>query len=185
MDTPRDPAISDDRFKRTVERIGAEAFWLRTYQAAIEGMRVTSIGLDFFRVALNALKDARLVRLIRVLENDSRTASFWYLRRTNAALIEGAAKRAGLDLVELEHIAGRFVAIRNKTFMHIDKDGVFDPQQFYAEAGITHAQVARTIEGLWVTMKDVHVSVFGSEPRHDVYTGEDIRTLAALRDAAA
>jgi hypothetical protein len=100
-------------------------------------------------------------------------------------LIEAAAKRAGLDLAELEQIAERFVGIRNKTFMHIDKDGVFDPQHFYAEAGITHSQVARAIEGLWVTMKDVHTTVFGSEPRHDVYTGEDIRALAALRDAAA
>jgi hypothetical protein len=178
-------AISDERFRRTVERIGAEAFWLRTYQAAIEGMRVTSIGLDFFRVSLNALKDARLVRLIRVLEDDSRTASFWYLRRTNAPLIEGAAKRNRLDLTELQNIGERFVAIRNKTFMHIDKDGVFDPQQLYQDAGITHEQVAPAINGLWATMKAVHLAVFGEEPRHDVYDGGDIRYLASLRDAAA
>ena len=50
--------VSDARFRRTVERIGAEAFWLRTYQAAINGMKVDAIGLDFFRVSLNALKDA-------------------------------------------------------------------------------------------------------------------------------
>jgi hypothetical protein len=181
------PAPSDlsARFKRTVERIGAEAFWLRTYEAAIEGMRVKSIGLDFFRVSLNSLKDARLVRLIRVLENDSRSASFWYLRRTNAPLIEKAAKSAGLDLAALEVLAEKLVAIRNRTFMHIDKDGVFDPQQLYRDAGITHNQVARAIDGLWSTMKIVHGEVFGEEPRHDVYTGEDIRALAALRDAAA
>jgi hypothetical protein len=177
--------MDDARFKRTVERIGAEAFWLATYQTAIEGMRVKSIGLDFFRVALNALKDARLLRLMRVLESDSRTASFWYLRRTNAPLIEGAAKRAGLDLVELEEIGVRLLAIRNRTFMHIDKDAVFDPQVLYREAKVTHAQVSRAIIGLWTTMKDVHRQVFGENPRHDTYSGEDIRALAALRDAAA
>jgi hypothetical protein len=69
---------SDDRFNQTVKRIGAEAFWLHTYQSAIDSMkRVDAIGLDFFRVSLNALKDARLIRLIRALEDDSQTASFW------------------------------------------------------------------------------------------------------------
>ena len=39
------PPVIQDRFNRTVCRIAAEAFWLRTYQAAIEGMRVEAIGL--------------------------------------------------------------------------------------------------------------------------------------------
>jgi hypothetical protein len=174
-----------DRFKRTVERIGAEAFWLQTYETAIEGMRVESIGLDFFRVSLNSLKDARLVRLMRVLEDDSRTASFWYLRRSNAPMIEKAAASAGLDLTALEQLASKLVGIRNRTFMHIDKDDVFDTQRLYQDADITHDQVVRAIQGLWKTMKLVHVQVFGEEPAHTVYSGEDIRALAALRDAAA
>ena len=100
------PAHSDARFRRTVERIAAEAYWLDTYQNAINGMKgVDAIGLDFFRVSLNALKDARLVRLIRVLEDDSQTASFWYLLQCNACLAKKAAKKAGLDLVELRQIA--------------------------------------------------------------------------------
>src|SRR5678816_2797089 len=124
------PSTSDARFKRTVERIGAEAFWLRTYQAAICGMKVYAIGLDFFRVSLNALKDARLIRLIRALEDDSQTASFWYLLKSNERLVSMAAKQGGLDLAELRKVADGLVGIRNKTFVHIDKDGVFDPQSY-------------------------------------------------------
>ena len=61
------PAHSDARFKRTVERIAAEAYWLHTYQNAIGGMKgVTAVGLDFFRVSLNALKDASLIRRKRL-----------------------------------------------------------------------------------------------------------------------
>ena len=105
------PSTSDARFKRTVERIGAEAFWLRTYQAAICGMKVHAIGLDFFRVSLNALKDARLVRLIRLLEDDSQTASFWYLVRSNARLVR-KAEEGRLDLDELQTIAGKLRGIR-------------------------------------------------------------------------
>lgn len=175
---------SDERFNRTVERIASEAFWLRTYQAAINGMRVEAVGLDFFRVSLNALKDARLIRMIRVLEDDSETASFWYLLRCNGPLIDRAARKAGLDLAELKQIAARLRGIRNKTFVHIDKDGVFDPQQYYRDASLTNDKVAKFCDRLWETMKDVYLSVHGKELEHDVYSGEDIKVLARLRDEA-
>ncbi|MEW6353245.1 MAG: hypothetical protein AB1469_02945 [Pseudomonadota bacterium] len=177
-------AHSDARFKRVVERIGAEAFWLRTYQDAINGMKgVHAIGLDFFRVSLNALKDARLVRLIRVLEDDSQVASFWYLLKCNGRIVRASAKKGGLDLPKLGVAAKDLLAIRNKTFMHIDKDGVFDPQSFYKAAGLTNNDVERIIRGLWSTMNHLHVEVFGKEMQGDEYPGTDIRVLAKLRDA--
>lgn len=89
-------AHSDVRFQKVVERISAEAFWLRTYQHAINGMKgVDAIGLDFFRVALNSLKEARLIRLIRVLEDKPRVASFWYLHKCNPGIVKTAAKKGG------------------------------------------------------------------------------------------
>jgi HEPN superfamily AbiU2-like protein len=139
-------------------------------------------GLDFFRVSLNSLKDARLVRLIRVLDRDPRTASFWYLLRTNEPLIVRAAKAAKLDLVTLGTLADKLLPIRNRTFMHIDRDDVSEPQKLYDKAGITHAEVDRAIDGLWKTMKAVHCEVFGKDPEYDWYAGDDVRALADLRD---
>lgn len=177
-------AHSDERFKRVVQRIGAEAFWLRTYQDAINGMSgVHAIGLDFFRVALNALKDARLVRLIRVLEDDPQVASFWYLLKSNGRTVRAAAKKGGLDLRKLESAAAALLAIRNKTFMHIDKDGVFDPKSFYKAAGLTNNDVERIVRGLWSTMNYLNIEVYGKEIQGDAYPGTDIRILAELRDA--
>lgn len=177
-------AHSDARFKRVVERISAEAYWLRTYQDAINGMKgVHAIGLDFFRVSLNSLKDARLVRLIRVLEDDPQVASFWYLLKCNGRITRAAAKKGGLNLPELKAAAKALLGIRNKTFMHIDKDGVFDPQSFYKAAGLTNNDVERIIRGLWSTMNHLHLEVFGMEIAGDEYPGTDIRVLAELRDA--
>jgi len=177
---------SDARFRRAVERISAEAFWLRTYQDAINGMKgVHAVGLDFFRVSLNALKDARLVRLIRVLEDDPKVASFWYLLKSNARLVRAAAKKGGLDIPSLRATSKALLAIRTKTFMHIDKDGVFDPQSFYKAAGVTNNDVERIIRGLWRTMEYLHNEVFGTEIQGDEYPGTDIRALADLRDASA
>lgn len=168
-----------------MERISAEAFWLRTYQDAINGMNgVHAIGLDFFRVSLNALKEARLIRLIRVLEDDSKVASFWYLLKCNERMVRAAAKKGGLELPHLEVAAKSLLEIRNKTFMHIDKDGVFDPESFYKASGLTNPDVERMIRKLWSTMNHLHTDVFGKEIEGDEYPGTDIRILADLRDAS-
>ena len=173
---------SDARFQRTIERIGAETFWLHTYHKAICGLTVDAIGLDFFRVSLNALKDARLIRLIRILEDDSQTASFWYLYKSNEKLVKTFAKKCKFDIAWAKEISDKFVGIRNKTFVHIDKDGVFDPQKYYKDAGITHRDVENIIEGLWCLLQKLHIEVFDTEIEHDDYTGADIKNLADLRD---
>ena len=175
---------SDERYKRTVERIGAEAFWLYTYQKALCGLTVDAIGLDFFRVSMNALKDARIIRLIRVLEDDSKVASFWYLVRANEKLIDRAARKASFDIDLARRLADKFLGIRNKTFVHIDKDDVFDPSQLYQDASISHREIDEFIRGLWRLMKELHIEVLGEEIQCDDYTGEDIRYLADLRDRA-
>jgi hypothetical protein len=175
----------DARYKRTVERIAAEAYWLKTYQDAMAGMiGVDAIGLDLFRVALSAMKDARLIRLIRVLEDDSQTASFWYLLRCNQPQVQRASKKAGLDLVDLKAVATALKGIRDKTFVHIDKAGVFDPQAMYKAAGLTYSQIDRIVRALWGTMNYLHVEVFGREVQGDAYDASDIKVLAKLRDDA-
>jgi hypothetical protein len=176
---------SDARFRRTVERITKEVLWLHTYQNALDGMvGLQSIGLDFFRVAMTAIKDAQLIRLIRVLERDSKTSSFWYLLVANAPLVKKAAKTSKLDLEALSLAADRLRGIRDKTFVHIDKDGVFDPQKFYREAKFTNSEIKRIIDGLWNTMQRVYIAVLGEPLQHDGYSGKDIRKLVELRDAA-
>ena len=173
---------SKARFNRTIERVSAEAFWLYTYQKAICGLCIDTIGLDFFRVSHNALNDALLIRLIRILEDKPRNASFWYLYRSNEKLLEKIAKASDFDLEWVKVISDKFVGIRNKTFVHIDKDGVFEPQKFYDEAAITHNDVDKVIMGLWKVMQALHLEVLRKEIQGDNYTGDDIKHLADLRD---
>lgn len=173
---------SDKRYIRTVERISAEAFWLYTYEKALCGLTVDAIGLDFFRVSLNALKDARIIRLIRVLEDDSKVASFWYLVRANEKLMKKTAKETSFNIESAKSLAEKFIGIRNKTFVHIDKERVFDPGELYKEAGITHDEIDEFVNGLWRLMQRLHITILGKEVEGDNYTGEDIRYLADLRD---
>jgi hypothetical protein len=177
-------AHSNDRYRRTVRRIGAEAFWLKTYHVAICGMTVDAVGLDFFRVSLNALKEARLLRLIRVLEESKQAASFWYLLKQHPNQVHRAASNVGLDLAALKDLAPRLKTIRDETFIHIDHVGVFDSQAPYRKAAVTHAAVESAIMGLWEAMRLLHLEVLGENLVGDEYSGTDIRWLADLRDAA-
>ena len=72
----------------------------------------------------------------------------------------------------------------NKTFVHIDKNGVFDPQQYYIDAGLNVEKLTELCARLWESMADLYRSVFGEDFSGDVYAGEDIKILASLRDQA-
>ncbi|MCC2677321.1 MAG: hypothetical protein K0R58_4268 [Ramlibacter sp.] len=69
--------------------------------------------------------------------------------------------------------------------MHIDRIGVLNSQAPYAKAEVTHAEVDGAILGLWQTMRVLYVDVLGEELLGDEYSGDDIRWLADLRDAAS
>ena len=128
------------------------------------------------------LRDAQLIRLIRVLEDHRRVASFWYLHRSNQNMVNAALSRVGLDLNELQAIAERLPTVRDRTFVHIDKNDVFDPQKLYKDAGIAVGRVARVSVQLWEAMQEVHRLTHGSEFQADDYKGADIPMLAKLRD---
>ena len=172
-------------FNRAVTRITVEACWLHRYQISLDKLKSQEVvGTDFFRVAFIALQDARLVRLIRLLDENSRTASFWYLHRVNRHLVDSAALSAGLDLCRLKDISAKLRTIRNGTFIHIDKHHVFEPQTLYQEAAIEVQDISSVGGKLFETMKEIHRVAFDRDFEYDEYDGSDIAVLARLRDAA-
>jgi hypothetical protein len=128
------------RFWRAVRQLLAEVAWVRIEQRALERLEgVDAIGLDFFRVAQTALLGDRLLRLIRVLEQSSDVASIWYLHRC----VPG--EFAAVDVRRLETLSRHLKTVRDKTFVHIDKSAVFDPQAIYERRG---SQLRRSF-GQW------------------------------------
>jgi hypothetical protein len=171
------------RFRRVVERIGKEAFWLYTEDIALRALgTVYSRGLDFFRVAHVGIQGDRMIRLIRILEEDAQVASFWYLYRCEPTAVEKAARAANVDLKFLRDLEARLKTIRDKVFVHIDKHGVFDPNKIYKDAGVTHKDVRKAAESLWHTVQELHNDLFGRHIVYDRYTGDDIVLLAKARD---
>jgi len=171
------------RYRRTVERVTTETCWLCAEQTALVALgTVDAVGIDFFRVAFTGLLGDRLLRLLRILEEDTRVASFWYLHRCNPKGVERALRSAATSLRDLRDFSRGLRSIRDKVFVHIDKAGVFDPEKIYKDAGIKDSEVAKIIRGLWTAMQDLYAATFGSAYQHDVYSGDDIALLEQCRN---
>ena len=173
----------EDRFVRTTERLLYEVHCLRTEQVALRSLSgQQSYGLDFFRVAFKALIGDRDIRLIRVFEESKRVSSFWYLHRCEPKLIEKLLEDTGVRINDLRDLSEQLKCIRDKTFVHIDKDRVFDPTKVWEEAGIGVEDVQQAIEALWFVLNKLYLDKTGDEFRYDEYSGKDILRLLELRN---
>ena len=145
------------RFERTTVRLISEVHNLRGTQAALEALQKTRAGM-FYQIAASALQSDRLIRLIRVLENEKEVASFWYLYRCEPRNVG-----AEIDIKRLRDFSQRLKRVRDKTFVHIDKDAVFDPEAIYREVAITGSEIIWSIEGVWKTLNRLYSQVFAGK----------------------
>jgi hypothetical protein len=88
-----------------------------------------------------------MIRLIRVLDLDSKTCSFWYLHR--CGLFDAGV---GIDSKKLKEFSKKLRGVRNKVFVHIDQDAVVDPQKYYKDANINDADIAYAIDEVWTVL---------------------------------
>jgi len=174
------------RYEHAVERITFEALWLfNDHTALVHLIGVDSLGLDFFRVAANALLGDLLVRLARVFEDKPKqVASFWYLHKCNNKPIEQVLIQCGGSLDDLKDFSRRIKGIRDQTLVHIDKQRVKDRQGIYQQAGIRGREVEQTVHLLWAMMQAVYRDTFGQPFSQSPYSGQDIAAFVKCRDAA-
>ena len=173
------PEQARPRFLRALKRLLREIVLLRFEQTALKTLDGKySVGFDFFAIAQTAIYGDRLIRLVRLLEDDAEVASFWYLNRCAPRAVKKSLTRAGLTVDEVADLSSRLKKVRDKVFVHIDKEGLFNPQQIYEEADIRGSQIQRVIEALWYSVNDVYVEATGEkfEAPPD-YDGNDIVRL--------
>lgn len=175
---------SAPRVARSVLRLLREVRWIKTEQTALERLErledkdVSS--LDFFQVAHTALMGERLIRLVRVFEDSAEVASFWYLHRCRPREVEALVKGAGSSLEELQDFTEGLKSVRDKSFVHIDKNAVFDPAAIYQAAGITGRQIRASVEALWSVLNALHLAISGEAFVSEEYDGAHIDVLHEL-----
>ena|SRR5579863_856832 len=148
-----------ERFRETLQRLMRDMDNLRTEQAAIEAFHEVSPPRNrFLTVAFIAIQGDRLLRLIRIFEDTTQTASFWYLHRCEPKRLEN------LDIERLRDFSGRLKTVRDLTFVHIDKKGISDPAAIWREAGFTEVEIREVIDAVRRALNDLWIEEFGKPP---------------------
>src|SRR5690348_15716742 len=149
MEKKKDKA-QRERFDRTLQRLLSETYNLMGCQAALEAL-VDIDGGPILHTAFGALKGDRLLRLVRIFEDSPRTANLWYLHRCESANVS-----RGLDVEFLRQFSAKLKQVRDKTFVHIDRDAIFDPDKIYRDAKITPNEMVRAMEMLWPVLNRLY-----------------------------
>ena len=149
-------------------------------------IRATLLGIEkhgrtakvFTRVVDDALHNDHMSHAIKVFEQSSKSASFWYLYRTDPTPIDKFAKKVGYDMNNLQVVSDKLKAIRNGSHFHIDKTGVLDPDVVWSGAALTGKELGAAIDFVWAALSAIQEAKGGEIPSLLNYT-PDI-ALAAL-----
>ena len=91
----------------------------------------------FFTLAQDALFNDMVAHMIKVLDQNSQSTTFWYIFRCRSKEVKEFIKRENIDFMSIYDIAEKLKIVRDKTHFHIDKKGVKDPREVWTTANIS------------------------------------------------
>lgn len=127
----------------------------------------------FTRIVAESLKNDHESHAMKVFEQSSKAASFWYLYRTHPGPIDKYAREFAYDIANLQLVSDKLKAIRNGTHFHIDKAGVLDPKAIWKGAALTGEELGAAIDVVWGALSSIQTSKGGLVPSLLDYTAED------------
>ncbi len=172
-------------YYRATRRILFELEKALSYRNAINELsKVTpKTCCSLFSYANLAMYDAMFFHIIKILDENKRASSFWYLWRHEPKIIEKLLLKHGITLDEVKQLSCKLKLIRNKTHFHIDKNNVINPRDVWDRANITWDFFHKIIDNLWNVLNDLYREQFGLEFNGQIYTGHDIQEIITATKA--
>jgi hypothetical protein len=156
-------------FRKALDRLMREIDNLRTEQAAIAAYQEMQPPKNrFLTVAFIGLLGDRLLRLIRIFENGADAASFWYLYRC------APQRMRNLDIERLRDFSSKLKTVRDLTFVHLDKKGIFDPVTIWRDAGIKESDMIHAMETVRHALNDLWIEEYGNLPISISYNSDPL-----------
>ena len=172
--------VTPTRYEKALERNLAELQKALLIRATLLGMeKHGSTTKVFTRVVRESLHNDHMSHVIKIFEQSSRAASFWYLYRTDPREIDKYARQVGYNIAELQAVSDKLKAIRNGTHFHIDKAGALDPRAIWSGAALTGKELGAAIDFAWGALSAIQSARGGAIPSLLNYTPDD--ALAALK----
>lgn len=144
--------------------------------------RIYYYGGSFLAISMNALFNDMISHIIKVLDGNKRSASFWYILEINKGKIENCKSCSEDKIKFLEELKHKLKIVRDKTHFHIDEDGVLDPAAIWSKVDVTGNELGKGIDYLLDILLELHNSVSGGNLSRNnlLYTGEDFLQLLEL-----
>lgn len=150
-------------------------------------IRETLLGIEkhkytanvFVRVINDALNNDYISHAIKVFERSSKSASFWYVYRSDQRVIDQYSRDSGYSIDKLKNISDKLKVVRNGTHFHIDSAGVLDPKKIWSDASLTGKELADAIDFAWGALSAAQRNIGGEIPSLLNYRSDD--ALAALK----
>jgi hypothetical protein len=147
------------RYDKALERNLTElqkALLIRTTLLGIEKHKYTT--KVFIHVVKESLSNDYMSHAIKVFEQSTKAASFWYLYRTDQRPINKYARQVNYKIADLQLVTDKLKAIRNGTHFHIDSNGVLGPRAIWHDAALTGKKLAAAIDFAWGALGSIQVA---------------------------
>ena len=118
---------------------------------------------SFFWLAQTALFNDMVAHMIKVLDQNSQSATFWYIFRYKSKETKEFIKKERIDFMEIYDVAEKLKVVRDKTHFHIDKNSVRDPKMIWSTADLTYDSLQRNMESVYKVLNHLYTKEFDSQ----------------------
>ena len=144
----------------------------------------TAHGLDFFRIAITALKNDLYAGAHRVFDKHKDAASIWYIKNIAPKEFRDACISVNVEIEDLEKICGKLAHIRDRVHFHIDKKGLSEPATIWQKADVTGDEFIYLTESAHEILREMYQHLTGKDQQVPDYHGDDIvKILTAYKKA--
>jgi len=140
--------------------------------------------LDFFRIAMHALREDMFAEAHRVFDTHKDAASIFYIQRIAPAAFNRALKKSGFDFQELQVIAAKLSKIRNRVQFHTAKKDVELPGAVWKDADMSGNEFIRLTEQAHEILRLMNLEIAQEDHLIPDYHGKDIESILRACEAS-
>ena len=171
--------VNKIRYGRAIQRNIWEIYQSLSYRNAhVKFQSIISLSdWSYFSYANSALYDGIFFHAIKVFDKHKESASFFYIRNCNKAIVDNELDRQELTIEQIETVSAKLKTIRDLTHFHNDKKYVVDPQEAWNKAALTGSHLSKVSDKLWKVLNALHVLHFNRPSGHILYDAADIQNV--------
>jgi len=134
---------------------------------------------EFLGQCSMALFNDMFSHLIKVMDQNQKSASFWYIYQYNKKKVKEILCEKGLDINFMNTMAKKLKEVRNQTHFHIDFKGSLDSKAIWKEVHIKKSDITKLIDILMVVLGQLYKEDVSMEQSFITYDGNDV--LSAVK----